>query len=274
MLEYLNLISFFSFLCHTHTHTLSLSVGTGLVGLGIGLLGASHVVLTDQEPLLELLQSNVTGAGLSVEQSTVTTLQWGGQELDEASIRAKGPYHVIIGSDLIYAHEAHQPLVTTFNQLSQLTTGVVIYLAVINRFKWEENFFEMMSENFRTSVMYEEQDIRIYRFERLLRSTATQASVINVERKTSDLESHEDDEMMGSDCRARGGPVESEGIYTGTMAGNSGISLEHSVSGENESLTESLTHPSELPHGHETLEITTAEWLDMLNQDRPDVSME
>jgi ribosomal protein L11 methylase PrmA len=144
---------------------LEVGAGTGLVGLGALLVaGAAHVVFTDQEPVLELLEHNVK-ANLREAQVdaptlfTVAALQWG----EEESARALGAAHdidVVIGSDLIFAHENIPPLIATLCVLRK-----PLFLACINRFRWEERFFDGMRDaRFSCECVFHEGDIDIFLF--------------------------------------------------------------------------------------------------------------
>merc|ERR1712154_135915 len=86
-------------------------------------------------------------------------------------INDKDGYDVLIGSDLIYAHEFIQPLVETFEVLSSVKAKKsgkhpIIFMSVIRRFKWEENFFKLMKNKFVQYKELEVGDICIYRYVR------------------------------------------------------------------------------------------------------------
>merc|ERR1712156_850901 len=117
---------------------------------------------------METIQYNVNRAPDSIrERITPRDLYWG----DQAHEFENDGYDFVIGSDLIYAHEVHEPLSQTYRILTEkvLPSGKhpVGYLAVIRRFKWEENFFEMMTKIFKVETVLEFQEIAIYRYTRL-----------------------------------------------------------------------------------------------------------
>jgi len=146
--------------------------GTGLVGISLAHLGA-HVVLTDQKPVLELLEFNVkrnlyTGeldddSNPVAVKCDIQELLWGDEDKIAACRKScGGTPDFVIGSDLIYAHEGIAPLVKTCRLLAG--QGTVCFVAVIRRFKWEETFFSGMDKHFTTEMVHEEGDIKLYKF--------------------------------------------------------------------------------------------------------------
>jgi len=143
--------------------------GTGIVGMTLAHLECK-MILTDMEVALDVTQFNVEKNAKQFKPENICTepLLWG----EEANKYVDRHCEYVIGSDLIYAHENIPPLVETFTILSDTvvpTTGKhpVVYLAVIRRFDWEENFFKLMKKRFQSKVMLEFGDITIYEYTRL-----------------------------------------------------------------------------------------------------------
>ena len=87
---------------------------------------------------------------------------------DEALLESKDPkgniqVDIVVGSDLIYAKETIPDLVATYESLCG-SPGTVGLLAVIRRFQWEEEFFELMKKNFLGTLIYSKEDIDVYQF--------------------------------------------------------------------------------------------------------------
>lgn len=70
---------------------------------------------------------------------------------------------VVVGSDLIYAKETIPDLVATYESLCH-SAGSVGLLAVIRRFQWEDEFFELMNKHFQRTLVYNKEDIDVYQF--------------------------------------------------------------------------------------------------------------
>eukprot|EP00511_Aplanochytrium_stocchinoi_P002087 CAMPEP_0204826366 /NCGR_PEP_ID=MMETSP1346-20131115/4065_1 /ASSEMBLY_ACC=CAM_ASM_000771 /TAXON_ID=215587 /ORGANISM="Aplanochytrium stocchinoi, Strain GSBS06" /LENGTH=225 /DNA_ID=CAMNT_0051954353 /DNA_START=215 /DNA_END=889 /DNA_ORIENTATION=- len=112
--------------------------GTGLVGIVLGIIGA-NVVLTDQAPVLELLQENIehnlNDPKFDREvcgKFDVHELYWGSSKVPEIVQNAD----VIIGSDLIFAKENIPLLLTTFETLCSPEKNTELIFAHIDRFSW------------------------------------------------------------------------------------------------------------------------------------------
>eukprot|EP00494_Astrolonche_serrata_P000839 UN00845 len=132
--------------------------GTGIVGMTLASMGC-EITLTDMEAALEIPEHNVNKNKSTIMETLkkkktklktdinkiidVKPLLWG----DEAKKYENIKYDYVIGSDLIYAKENIEPLVKTFEILTEKSLAIV-YLAVIRRFKWEENFFKLMKNKF------------------------------------------------------------------------------------------------------------------------------
>lgn len=72
------------------------------------------------------------------------------------------PYQAIFAADLIYAREAHIPLLQSFRALGTPATDV--YLAYIHRFPWERRFFQLMDTLYTRHLLLLEDGIWLYRF--------------------------------------------------------------------------------------------------------------
>lgn len=163
--------------------------GTGLVGMSLALLGA-RAQLTDQSYVMDVLEHNLANARAAAKAAgrdfDVDTKEFVWSS-DVKTLRT--PAHVVVGSDLIYAREGIKPLTDALKAIvgksvtelgaaagdAKAASGgkapsggkvadVDCFVAVIRRFKWEEEFFERMDEAFEASKAYEEGDICIYRY--------------------------------------------------------------------------------------------------------------
>eukprot|EP01084_Bolivina_argentea_P225670 381287_1 len=131
---------------------LEVGSGTGIVGCTIAYLGAKTVMMTDQPGVIDIVSENAKQLNkynkLYDKTIKVGELLWGKKD---ANKYVNDKYDILIGSDLIYAHEFIQPLVETFEVLSEnknKNTGKhpIVFMSVIRRFKWEENFFNLMKK--------------------------------------------------------------------------------------------------------------------------------
>ncbi|CEO96526.1 hypothetical protein PBRA_005135 [Plasmodiophora brassicae] len=137
--------------------------GTGLVGLALALLGARSVVLTDQEPVMDIVQSSIDGNVVDGTATWVSAhpLYWGDDVPD--ALRGKD---IIVGADLIFAHENIPLLLRTFSALCTDRSQTIVF-AHINRFAWEPGFFTgMASAGFRQETVLVDGDVTIFRFTR------------------------------------------------------------------------------------------------------------
>eukprot|EP01134_Creolimax_fragrantissima_P001179 CFRG1179T1 len=170
---------------------IELGSGTALVGITLSLLGCKSVTFTDQEPVLDTIRLN-TKRNLSAPTNTRVTrsppqqddepkwqieeLFWGTQGCNALVDRYQKHYaeqanktcphywDMVVGSDLIFAHENIPPLVKTYEFLCGPTTKA--YLVTIQRFDWEAKFFELMSVQFDENIVHKEGDITIHCFTR------------------------------------------------------------------------------------------------------------
>ncbi|KAI6105425.1 putative methyltransferase-domain-containing protein [Pisolithus sp. B1] len=118
---------------------LELGSGTGLVGLVAGALGG-HVWITDQAPLLGIMQDNVIANNLQ-SSVTVAELNWG----------EKVPSHIpcpdlILAADCVYYEPAFPLLVKTLSDLSE--EGTDILFCYKKRRKADKRFFALLKKQF------------------------------------------------------------------------------------------------------------------------------
>ena len=153
---------------------LEVGSGTGIVGCTIAYLGANKVMMTDQPGVIEILSENAKQLNqynkLYDKTIKIGELLWGENDAKKyINDNQKNGYDILIGSDLIYAHEFIKPLVTTFEILSENKNKItnkhpIVFMSVIRRFKWEENFFNLMKNKFIQYKELEVGDICIYRY--------------------------------------------------------------------------------------------------------------
>ncbi|XP_072198515.1 protein N-lysine methyltransferase METTL21A isoform X3 [Excalfactoria chinensis] len=122
---------------------IELGAGTGLLGIVATLLGA-RVTITDREPALEFLESNVW-ANLPSElhpRAVVKELTWG-KDLGNFS---PGAFDFVLGADIIYLEETFAELLQTLEHLCSEQT--VILLSCRIRYERDNNFLKMLKGRF------------------------------------------------------------------------------------------------------------------------------
>jgi len=150
---------------------IEVGAGTGIVGMTLAHLGV-NMVMTDMSVVLETVEYNVNRAPKNVQDNVeIKPLLWGDEAYTHQPADSEtAKFDYVFGSDLIYAHETIADLVRTFEIMSSkpLEDGSFppVYIAVIRRFNWEQDFFDGMAVSFEQRTMLEFQDIRIYRYER------------------------------------------------------------------------------------------------------------
>lgn len=150
---------------------IEVGAGTGIVGMTLAHLGMK-MVMTDMEVVLDTVEYNVNRNAKNIKDNVqIKPLLWGDEAYNHQSKESEvSNFDYVIGSDLIYAHETIADLVRTFEILSSkpLQDGSYppVYIAVIRRFNWEQDFFDGMAVNFEQNVMLKFQEITIYRYER------------------------------------------------------------------------------------------------------------
>ncbi|XP_021255383.1 protein N-lysine methyltransferase METTL21A isoform X2 [Numida meleagris] len=142
---------------------IELGAGTGLLGIVATLLGA-HVTITDREPALEFLESNVW-ANLPSElhpRAVVKELTWG-KDLGNFS---PGAFDFILGADIIYLEETFAELLQTLEHLCSEQT--VILLSCRIRYERDNNFLKMLKGRFSVNEVHYDysKDVHIYKAQR------------------------------------------------------------------------------------------------------------
>lgn len=140
-------------------HILELGSGTGLVGLVAAKLGASKVTVTDQLPLLEIMQRNINLNSLG--QIVVSKeLDWG-KELPEL-----GPINVILAADCVYFEPSFPLLVNTLEALSrQPGRDCEILFCYKQRRKADKRFFTLLKKKFTWTDVDDDPQSEVYRRE-------------------------------------------------------------------------------------------------------------
>mmetsp|Transcript_25195 Transcript_25195/g.39443 ORF Transcript_25195/g.39443 Transcript_25195/m.39443 type:complete len:379 (-) Transcript_25195:277-1413(-) len=140
------------------TRVLELGSGTGVGGLTAAAAGASVMLTDGSSDVLELLRVNVDANGFS-RNVEVLELLWGDDHED--IVRDRGPYDLIIGSDLLYAPEVFDDLLDTLEQLC--TPGVTEVLLTFPPRYTESMFFENAEgRNFELTKQITEVDPGLY----------------------------------------------------------------------------------------------------------------
>lgn len=84
-------------------------------------------------------------------------------------------FDFVVGSDLTYSKECMSPLVRVYNNFC-VTPKTVGYLLNIMRFKWEYDFFEEIAETMDVTMVWEREDIRLFKFVRKQQSSGSGAA--------------------------------------------------------------------------------------------------
>ncbi|KAI9269267.1 putative methyltransferase-domain-containing protein [Phascolomyces articulosus] len=142
---------------------LELGAGTGLVGLALA-LGCSNLdnmVLTDQIPMMNLMQQNIQ---LNRVQDKVEAkiLDWG--EFEDVPETCRSP-DVILASDCVYLEVAFKPLVDTLISLATKETD--IYMSYRKRRNADKRFFAMARKHFTFTEVLDDPKRSIYTKDRL-----------------------------------------------------------------------------------------------------------
>ncbi|EAU84618.2 hypothetical protein CC1G_00137 [Coprinopsis cinerea okayama7 len=121
-------------------NVLELGSGTGLVGLVAGLFGNCKVWITDQSPLLPIMQRNVLLNDLN-DNVVVAELDWA-QPIPSTIPKPD----VILAADCVYFEPAFPLLVETLDRLS--TKDTEILFCYKKRRKADKRFFSMLKKKF------------------------------------------------------------------------------------------------------------------------------
>ena len=124
---------------------LELGSGTGVGGLSAAAAGAASVLLTDgADATLELLERNAVANGHCRADVDVARLRWG-DESDLESAAKRGPFDLIMGSDLLYAPEAFPELLES---LAALCTPDVTEVLLTYPVRFTESIFLEQAEEY------------------------------------------------------------------------------------------------------------------------------
>ena len=163
------------------TKVVELGSGTGAVGLSAAVLGASSVILTDQEELVEFLIHNidinkdVLGEGHDV---VAMPLKWGDNDQIKSVLKKIETVDYIFVSDCVFYQESVEDLVETLYVLADEATEIVLtYEERDSQIKLDvmKLFFEKMKSHFSWIKIphdqhhpdYQSPDIQIFRFKLL-----------------------------------------------------------------------------------------------------------
>ncbi|KAI8344119.1 putative methyltransferase-domain-containing protein [Chlamydoabsidia padenii] len=149
---------------------LDLGSGTGLVGLAVAKgcqPSLAHMELTDQIPMMALLQDNIQLNQLDSKVGA-SILNWG--EPSDHIV------DIVFASDCVYLEVAFQPLVDTFITLTDNNKDIQIFITYRKRRKADKRFFLLLKKQFRIidivedpeRSVYSRQGLYLYRLERKL----------------------------------------------------------------------------------------------------------
>lgn len=119
---------------------LELGSGLGVPGMACQLMGAREVILTEQEPLPDLLRRNVEinfpekEGDNKTARPIVDTLDW--EEPEESSTNAQEPFDVILISDCVYQElygDSWRALADCIRALSRANKATMTYNALERR---------------------------------------------------------------------------------------------------------------------------------------------
>ncbi|TEB35388.1 hypothetical protein FA13DRAFT_1788037 [Coprinellus micaceus] len=157
--------------CLRKKNVLELGAGTGLVGLVAGHLPESRVWITDQEPILPIMQKNVQMNRLT-ENVFVAKLDWcvvpappTFRFLDyfSGAFRRLFQYpnqDIILAADCVYFEPAFPLLVETLDELSGTSTEILFCYK--KRRKADKRFFNMLKKRFRWEEVMDDPNREFY----------------------------------------------------------------------------------------------------------------
>lgn len=96
-----------------HGAVLELGCGVGLVGLTAAALGANAVLTDCSQRAVQLARRNAEENGL---QNSTEVLQWAWGD-DPQPLKVRGPFQLILMSDVVYREELVKPLVGALDKL-------------------------------------------------------------------------------------------------------------------------------------------------------------
>ncbi|KAL4917047.1 putative methyltransferase-domain-containing protein [Aspergillus aurantiobrunneus] len=142
---------------------LELGAGGGLVGLAVASgceLAPSAVYITDQAPMLPLMETNIKLNHLSTTVNTAI-LDWGTPALDGI------PQHpdVILAADCVYFEPAFPLLISTLNDL--LGPDSVCYFCFKRRRRADLRFLKLAKKAFQVTEINDDPDTETYKRENI-----------------------------------------------------------------------------------------------------------
>ncbi|TWU72415.1 hypothetical protein ED733_002402 [Metarhizium rileyi] len=133
---------------------LELGAGGGLVGLAValGCGGQNQLLLTDQEEMLDLMQTNIRLNRVE-SRATALVLNWG--EPLPLQVVAQRP-NVIIAAECVYFEPAFPLLMETLRNLFALNGEAVVYFCFKKRRRADMQFVKMAKKAFVVEELFDE----------------------------------------------------------------------------------------------------------------------
>ncbi|KOS16129.1 hypothetical protein Malapachy_3189 [Malassezia pachydermatis] len=132
-----------------------LGSGTGLIGFLVAKLGVGCTTwITDQIPMLPLMEENAALNPDMVDPCHVAELNWG--EPVPADVPAKPD--VILMADCVYREEAFQPLVDTLCMMATATTEILF--CYHKRRRADKRFFGLLKKHFHYDNVSDDNEVR------------------------------------------------------------------------------------------------------------------
>ncbi|KAF9076505.1 putative methyltransferase-domain-containing protein [Rhodocollybia butyracea] len=131
-----------------------LGSGTGLVGLTAASLGANKVWITDQKPLLNIMQQNLSMNSLE-RNCSVAELDWGTSIPHMIS-----PPDLILAADCVYFEPAFALLVQTLDALATKETDILFCYK--KRRKADKRFFGLLKKLFSWEEVMDDLNRNVY----------------------------------------------------------------------------------------------------------------
>ncbi|KAG8861431.1 hypothetical protein FRB96_002880 [Tulasnella sp. 330] len=142
--------------CMTGKTCLELGSGTGLVGIVAAKLGAPRVFVTDQAPMLPLLDANVRKNGVA-GKTKVLELNWGDDIPTFAAV------DLILAADCVYFEPAFPLLCKTLRELQDAHPSSEILFSYKKRRKADKRFFSLLKKDFRWYEVDDDPDHLVYK---------------------------------------------------------------------------------------------------------------
>ncbi|KAK5992351.1 Protein-lysine N-methyltransferase EFM6 [Cladobotryum mycophilum] len=137
-----------------HARILELGAGGGLVGLAVasGCSLQSRLVLTDQDPMLELMKYNIQLNDLD-SKAEALVLNWG-EALPEYVVAQKP--NVVLAAECVYFEPAFPLLMETLKDLFALNAEAVVYFCFKKRRRADMQFVKMAKKAFQVEEIFDE----------------------------------------------------------------------------------------------------------------------